>query len=195
MNNILEEEKNYTLEFYPKRVEDISHYKIGMPLFGEETSLVTNLTISDLVKRFSEYNSYPANEYLEKQVVMVSFSSGGEYCTNTNVWEHIHQMSFIPTFAFNYVSADTYDPIEETYEVSDFIFGYVLDKPITDKKLMNTILDYLSENIFYNFKDEYGIEVHNLTGWLWGPFENITEIYISNNIYVPVEGGLYNGKE
>ena len=194
MSNIFEKErinKNSTVRLFPCKVEDITNYKIGMPLLGDETTLVTNLTISDLLQRFSAKKQYRANEYLEKQVILIYFCGQEEYCTNNIIWEYVHMIDFVPTFAFNYTVSDIYDT---EFKATDFCFGYVLDNPVSDKNLMNGIMDYL-ENIFSEFRSEWQADVVILSTKIFGNFDNITETYISNNIYVPVEGGAFNGKE
>lgn len=199
MNNNFEEEKNnnnFTVKLYPRSVEDITQYKIGMSVLGEETTLVTNLTISDLLTRLISRKSYPRNIYLEKQVLLAYFKGNGKYFTSTRIWEYVHEANIIPTFAFNYIASDSYNHDTDENEETFFIFGYVLDAPVSELETMDGIRNYLSDDIFIDFANEYGADVFNLSFGDYGLFDNITGIYISNNIYVPGEGGeLANGKE
>lgn len=195
MSNNLEKEKNFIVELIPFGVKDISNYKIGMSVLGEETTLVTNLTITDLLTRLISRKSYPRNIYLEKQVILVYFTGNGKYFTSTRIWEYVHEANIIPTFAFNYIASDSYNHDTDENEETFFIFGYVLDAPVSELEIMNGIKNYLSENVFIDFASEYGADVFNLNFGDYGLFDNITGTYISNNIYVPVEGGLTNVKE
>lgn len=187
-NNIKEERinKNFAGRLLPIKVEDISHYKIGMPLLGEETTTVTNLTISDLLNKFSSGKPYPTNEILEGQVIIVWFSGEGQYFTNNEVWNYVHEANIIPTFAFNYVALSSYMPDVDEYEETYFVFGYVLNTPVLDEKFMDRLIKNLSKDFFDKFAFEWDAGVTTLSSGHFGMFNNITETYISNNIYIPI---------
>ena len=190
MNNIFEE-KFYDCFLLPFRVGDITQYKIGTPLFDELSVSVTNLTVSDLLKRFLSGKSKAVDKNLEKQIFLVWFSGTEEDSFTTNaLWQFVHVKGFIvPTFAFNYVDTSSYMSSIGRYKRTYFCFGYVLDKPIEDEQLMNNIKKFLCENAFFIQKYDFNIQVTNLDNSNLKPFHlhDITETYISNYIYVSVD--------
>ena len=178
------------------KVQDIMKYQICMYFPGEKYIQEDNLTVLNLLKELSAgrpllIDGCDNGEFITQQVILVAFMGREEYYTNSDVWKYVHEIDFVPTFAFNDIIPNTYLPNLITDQETYFYFGYVLNQPILDKELMDSIITNLSKNVFSKFNG-YVINSHPQY------FEienNITEMYITNNVYVPVEGGLANGKE
>lgn len=188
-NNLSDTKDNLSGEIVSFKVQDILNYQISTMYKGEEYDTLDNFTILDLLKMISSKTPILVDGYMDydcsqQQVILVHFWNNKEHFTKSEVWKYVNEIGLVPTFVFNDVIPNTYLKNLETDQETMFSFAYVLNQPILDERVIERISDNLMKNVFSKYHGY--IECQHPQNFVIE--NNITELYISNNVYVPVEG-------
>lgn len=192
--NLTDTKDNLSGEIVSFKVQDILNYQISTMYKGEEYDTLDNYTILDLLKAISSKNPILVDGYVDydctqQQVILVHFWNNKEHFTKSEVWKYVNEINLVPTFAFNDVIPNTYLKNLETDQETMFSFAYVLNQPILDERIIERISDNLMKNVF----SKYHGYIECKHPQIFIIENNITELYISNNVYVPVEGEVSYG--
>lgn len=189
--NLIDTKENLSGEILPFKVQDVLQYQISTMYQGEDYDTLKNCTILGLLELICSKTPILIDGYMDydctqQQVILVHFCNNKEHYTKSDVWKYVHEINLIPTFAFNDVVPNTYLENLETDEETMFSFAYVLNQPILDERIIERISDNLMKNVF----SKYHGYIECAHPQYFAIKNNITELYVSNNVYVPVEGGI-----
>ena len=184
---------NLSGEIVSFKVQDILNYQISTMYKDKEYDTLGNYTILSLLEMISSKTPILVDGFMDydcsqQQVILVHFWNNKEHFTKSDVWKYVNEIDLVPTFAFNDVVPNTYLKNLETDETTMFTFAYVLNQPILDERIIERIIDNLMKNVFSKYHGY--IECEHPQHFIIE--NNITELYVSNNVYVPVEGGIPN---
>lgn len=176
-----------TVDLVPYPVDDILDYEVRIAKFYVRNDIrdirIRNdyFSIAKILQLFSEgYIIIPSNstEELEpffQQVILIEF-----YYGNTpDFKQELKNKNIFPTFIIEHEERGC---IGYDYTA---ILGYCLSKTIENETIMEEIYSHLYKILFNCQNAETAIDFYN--AYDYGKITNVT---ISNNIYVPVEGGI-----
>lgn len=175
--------KEVAVGLVPYQVEDILNYEVwieqcnGGNDIGEIEFRNSFCTIHYLVNLISEgYLIYPwkPSKYFYQQMLLFEYNGDISKFKQTSLDNNVFPTFIIEHKRFN-SDSNTMD--------NTAILGYLFRKPIKNIKVMKGIHDYLTDIMNY----PYCGELYNYCTYDYGKITNVT---ITNNIYIPVKGGI-----
>ena len=188
-DNEIDTKDNSNITILPLEVANILNFEVRIAEYYACNNIrdirVRNdyLNISNLIEKISEGYFIIPSDYENsltpffQQVYLIEYWYGN----NPDFKQELKAKNIFPTFIIEHgKGGDLAD--EETA-----VLGYCFIKPITDGQFADDIFNALCEKIF-NSKPFYDDEIDFYTPYDYG---NITNLTISNNVYVAVKGDSY----
>lgn len=169
-NNLIDTKANLRGRIVPFKVQDILNYEIWTSICreGKTATRDTVCTIAKLLQLISAgYTIIPCK-------------TSPKFCQQLLLLEYNYSYNYriSPTFIIEHKRRNYYGVSRQSTTV---ILGYCFNTPIRSKSLFEAISSNLNHNTFFN----YEIKRYCSNDFI----DNITNVTISNNIYVPIVGG------
>lgn len=188
-DNEIDTKDNSNITILPLEVANILNFEVRIAEYSARDNIRDirvrhdYLNISNLIKKISEGYFITPYGYEDpvtpfyQQVYLIEYWYGN----NPDFKQELKGKNIFPTFIIEHgKGGDLAD--EETA-----VLGYCFIKPITDGQFADDIFNALCKKIF-NSKFFYDDEIDFYTPYDYG---NITNLTISNNVYVAVKGDSY----
>ncbi len=185
-NNLIDTKDNSNIKIVPCKVQDILQYKVLTLIGNPFDRPIVTLSLQDIISKiFSnayDFSAYNVNFSKNRQIITILAPKSTDHLVESDIWKYMNKIGFVPTLAY---SSSCYDCPELNDEYS-FMFTYILNEPIKDIKMIESIEKYLSEIVFAGYK------VHIIDNI--ATEGTLTELYVSDNIYLPVKGDVSYGE-
>lgn len=170
--------EDLVFKFKPLKVTNILNYEVSVMTNSIEKSTYKSRTcsIAEILQLISTGHSISSEEY-PNQLIFVNFPV--KY--KDSILRIAEDNNLYPTFIIN---SGKYNYDNGIYTNENLTFCYCLEKSIID--YVKYSFEQHLKTVFHSYWDDFNTYGYSGTGLLLG-FTNIT---ISNNIYIPVEGGI-----
>lgn len=179
--------KEVTVGLVPYQVDDILDYEVRIAECSARNNIrdirIRNdyFSIAKIIHLFSEgyfISPYYNEDVLEpffQQVFFIDYWYGND----PNFKQELKDKNIFPTFIIEHEEGGA---MESDHTA---ILCYCFNEPITSEQLVADIYDALCKNIFDYEDPDTEIDCYNIYD-----YGKITNVTISNNIYIPLEGGI-----
>lgn len=186
--NLIDTKEDITIKIVPCKIQNILSYEVLTLMYKPFDAIpVETMSIHQIIeKMLDNYFDFAGSSNIidnNRQIITVLVPQTNEVLIQDEIWDYVNKINFVPTLAYN----GRYYDCPELTEEETFVFTYILNQPIQDKKVIKNIERYLKENIFADYKVTITANI--------GTGGTFTELYVNNNIYVPVVGGIADVKE
>lgn len=184
-NNLIDTKDNSDITILPLEVDNILNYKVQIIECHARNDIreiiIKNdyLSIAELIKMISDGYDITACNFKQKltppfkQLLLIDYYYGN----NPNFKQELKDKNIFPTFIIEH------DQGSDFTEEHTAVLGYCFNEPIDSPQLATDIFNSLG-SIFHSL-----VECYNAYDW-----GNITNLTISNNVYVPVKGDVSYGE-